>query len=170
MENHFTEELNTASLVLSLLRDAGLCFATAESCTGGLIGQMITALSGSSQVYAGGIISYSNEIKMNVLSVKEETINTFGAVSEETAAQMAQGALNLTKADIAVSVTGIAGPTGAVPGKPVGTVCFGISTKNGTKTYRKQFGETHTRDEIRNMAAEFALSLVIEAGKELSYA
>ena len=170
MEELFTKENNIACRVLSRLKDAGLCFATAESCTGGLIGQMITALSGSSLVYAGGIISYSNEVKMRVLCVKEDTLAKFGAVSEETAAQMAEGALRLTNTDIAVSVTGIAGPTGGMPGKPVGTVCFGISTKNGTKTYRKQFGENNTRDEIRNMAAEFALSLVWEAGKELSYA
>ena len=170
MENLFTKENCIASLVLSQLKEDGLCFATAESCTGGLIGEMITALPGSSQVYAGGIISYSNEVKMKVLSVKEETLNIFGAVSEETAAQMAEGALKLTGADIAVSVTGIAGPTGAVPGKPVGTVCFGIATQKSTETYTKRFGETHTRDEIRNKAAEFALSLVMEAGKELSYA
>ncbi|MBR4071996.1 MAG: CinA family protein [Clostridia bacterium] len=161
---------NIACTVLSQLKEAGLCFATAESCTGGLVGQMITALSGSSQVYAGGIISYTNEVKMNVLSVKEETLRNYGAVSRETAAEMSEGALRLTGADIAVSITGIAGPTGAVPGKPVGTVCFGISTKNSTKTYRKEFGENNTRDEIRNMAANFALSLVAEAGKELSYA
>jgi len=156
--------------VLDALRGTGLCFATAESCTGGLVGQLITALPGSSEIYAGGVISYSNEVKMKVLSVKEETLEAYGAVSTETAAEMAEGVLALTDADIAVSVTGIAGPTGAVPGKPVGTVCFGIATKSNTKAYRKQFGENNTRDEIRNMAAEFALSLVLEAGKELSYA
>lgn len=156
--------------VLDTMRGMGLCFATAESCTGGLVGQLITALPGSSEVYAGGVISYSNEVKMKVLSVKSKTLESFGAVSLETAGEMAEGALALTEADIAVSVTGIAGPTGAVPGKPVGTVCFGIATKNETKTYRKQFGENNTRDEIRNMAAEFALTLVLEAGKELSYA
>ena len=160
----------TAQLVLDALRGTGLCFATAESCTGGLVGQLITALPSSSEVYAGGIISYSNEVKMKVLSVKEDTLEAYGAVSTETAAEMAEGVLALTGADVAVSVTGIAGPTGAVPGKPVGTVCFGIATKNNTKAYRKQFGENNTRDEIRNMAADFALSLVLEAGKELSYA
>ena len=159
---------NTARSVLSLLSEARLCFATAESCTGGLIGQMITALPGSSEISAGGVISYSNEVKMRVLSVRKETLERFGAVSEETAGEMSEGVSKLTDADIAVSVTGIAGPTGAVPGKPVGTVCFGLTTKKDTKTYRKQFGENKTRDEIRALAADFALSLVLEAGKELS--
>ncbi len=159
---------NTALSLLSELKDCGLTFATAESCTGGLIGETITALSGSSEIYEGGIISYSNSVKMRVLSVSEETLSAEGAVSEETAGEMAKGARSITGADIAVSVTGIAGPTGGTAEKPVGTVCFGISTKNDTKTYRKQFGEEKTRDEIRLMAADFALSLVLESGKELS--
>lgn len=161
---------NTALSLLSELKSRGLTFATAESCTGGLVGQIITAVSGSSEVYEGGIISYSNNVKMRVLSVKPETLQCFGAVSQETAREMAKGARGATEADIAVSITGIAGPTGGTAEKPVGTVCFGISTKNDTKTYRKQFGEEKTRDEIRWMAADFALSLVLEAGKELSNA
>ncbi len=170
MEDQLKSNNNMAACVLSELSHLGLCFATAESCTGGLVGQLITALPGSSEIYSGGVISYSNEVKMKVLSVSEKTLLSFGAVSEETAAEMSEGVLQLTQADIAVSVTGIAGPTGAVPGKPIGTVCFGISTKLGTKTYKKQFGENNSRDEIRHMAADFALSLVMEAGKELSYA
>ena len=151
-------------------RLTGKTLATAESLTGGGIGSVLTAVPGSSAVYKGGIISYTNEVKAEVLGVSWDSLQRYGAVSANVAGEMAAGARKLLKTDIAVSVTGIAGPTGGMPGKPVGTVCFGISTKNGTKTYRKQFGENNTRDEIRNMAAEFALSLVWEAGKELSYA
>ncbi len=161
---------NTAQTLLSALKEQKLTFATAESCTGGLVGEMITALSGSSEIYEGGIISYSNNVKMRVLSVSEKTLLDFGAVSEETAKEMAEGARLLTNAHIAVSVTGIAGPTGGTKEKPVGTVCFGISTKNNTKTFTKRFGEEKTRDEIRLMAADFAMSLVLATGKELSHA
>ncbi len=156
--------------LLSLFKEHGLTLATAESCTGGMIGERITALSGSSEIYCGGVISYTNEVKMKVLGVKSETLEHFGAVSIETAAEMAEGARALTDSDIAVSVTGIAGPTGGTADKPVGTVCFGLSTKNGTETYRKQFGENKTRDEIRALAADFALSLALKAGKDVSYA
>ncbi len=162
--------MNIAESVLAFFREHKLTFATAESCTGGMIGGIITALSGSSEIYEGGVISYSNDVKMKVLSVKRETLETFGAVSEQTAREMAEGVRQLTVADIAVSVTGIAGPTGGTVGKPVGTVCFGISTLRKTETCMKQFGETKTRDEIRRLSADFALDLVLKAGKELSYA
>ena len=156
--------------VLSFFCQHALTFSTAESCTGGLIGERITALSGSSEIYFGGIISYTNDIKMKVLSVGKKTLEQYGAVSVQTALEMAEGVKKLTESDIAVSVTGIAGPTGGTTEKPVGTVCFAITNKNGTKTYRKQFGENKTREEIRALSADFALELVLEAGKEISYA
>lgn len=170
MDKLFNNNISYEAEILSFFREHQLTFSTAESCTGGMIGEKITALSGSSEIYCGGIISYSNEVKMKVLGVKAETLSGYGAVSVETASEMAEGARRLTESDIAVSVTGIAGPTGSTADKPVGTVCFGISTKDKTKTFRKQFGENKTRDEIRELAASFALRLVLEAGKDMSYA
>ncbi len=158
---------NCAESLVSQLKKHNITLATAESCTGGLIGQMITGISGASAVYMGGIISYSNEVKMKLLGVKQETLSAHGAVSTETASQMAEGARLATDADIAVSVTGIAGPTGGTADKPVGTVCFGVSTKSGTLTYRQQFGEDKSRDEIRLLAAEFACKLAESATNAL---
>ena len=152
--------------VLSFFKMNSVTFSTAESCTGGLVGQRITALSGSSEIYVGGVISYTNEVKMKVLSVSAHTLDKYDAVSPQTAFEMAEGVRALTQSDVSVSVTGIAGPTGGTADKPVGTVCFGVSNKLGTKTYIKQFGENKSRNEIRNLAADFALSLVLEAGKE----
>ncbi|MBQ7836126.1 MAG: CinA family protein [Clostridia bacterium] len=153
--------------LLSYLKEKGLVFATAESCTGGMVGEIITSLSGASEVYCGGIISYTNHVKNKVLGVCDTTLETYDAVSEETAKEMAQGARRLTDADIAVSITGFAGPGGGTASKPVGTVCFGIDTRKGTKTFRKQFGEDLSREDIRSLAAAFALDKVYEAAKEL---
>lgn len=135
----------------------GKHLSTAESCTGGLIGGALTAVPGSSAVVEGGIISYSNEVKMNVLGVSSADLERVGAVSSEVAASMAEGSLRVAESDIAVSVTGIAGPGGAVPGKPVGTVWFGLATKQGTKTYVRHF--KGNRDSVREQTVEFALEL-----------
>jgi PncC family amidohydrolase len=100
--------------------------STAESCTGGLIGSLLTDVSGSSDYYLGGVIAYSNQVKQNVLGVQARTLSTVGAVSAETALQMARGARRLLGADYALSVTGIAGPTGGTPEKPVGLVYIAL--------------------------------------------
>ena len=105
-------------------RQRRLLLATAESCTGGWAAQVITHTAGSSAWFERGFVTYSNEAKIQVLGVRPETLQGFGAVSPETAAEMAAGALKNSKAMIALSITGIAGPTGGSPGKPVGTVCF----------------------------------------------
>ncbi len=112
---------SVAENLVALLKANGLTCATAESCTGGGTGAAITAVPGSSAVFAGGVISYSNDVKMRVLGVRAETLATVGAVSSETAAQMAAGARRLLKTDLAVSLTGIAGPDGGSAEKPVGT-------------------------------------------------
>lgn len=158
---------SSAEKLLALLRSHHITLATAESCTGGMIGETVTSLSGASEVYLGGVISYSNEIKEKVLGVSCLTLENFGAVSVETAAEMAEGARHLTGAGIAVSVTGIAGPTGGTEDKPVGTVCFGIASANGIVTYREQFGADRSRDEIRRAAVDFALRAVYKAASEL---
>ncbi len=135
----------------------GKHLSTAESCTGGLIGGALTGVPGSSAVVEGGIISYSNEVKMNVLGVSEADLVRVGAVSAEVAASMAEGSLRVANSDIAVAVTGIAGPGGAVPGKPVGTVWFGLATHGYTKTFVRHF--EGNRNAVRKATVDFALEL-----------
>lgn len=112
-----------------LLRDLGAKVVTAESCTGGLVARALTETAGSSVWFERGHVTYSNEAKHECLGVSEQTLAAWGAVSEPVAAEMALGALRQTGVALALSVTGIAGPTGAVPGKPVGTVCFGWAVR-----------------------------------------
>ncbi len=113
------------------LQQAGLICATAESCTGGLVGHLITEIAGCSHYFAGGVIAYSNAAKEQVLGVEPATLVRDGAVSAAVARQMAHGARRLLGAHVAVAVTGIAGPAGAVPGKPVGTVYIHVSAADG---------------------------------------
>ena len=117
--------------VLDTCRDRGLMLATAESCTGGLIAAACTEISGSSAWFERGFVTYSNAAKVDMLGVPETTLNRHGAVSEATARAMAQGALTHSRAHWSVAITGIAGPTGGSPGKPVGTVCFAWAAKEG---------------------------------------
>lgn len=117
----------------------GLTIGFAESCTGGLASSTITDVSGSSAVFLGSVVSYANSIKESIIHVKEETLKENGAVSIETASEMANGARKSLGADIVISYTGIAGPGGATPGKPVGTVCIGVATKNGVSASRYEF-------------------------------
>lgn len=176
--------IDVASLQNALilkLRECGLTLATAESCTGGLIGGRITSVSGSSDVYLGGAVTYSNELKMKMLGVKKETLDKFGAVSRETAAEMAEGIRRESGADIAVSVTGIAGPGGGTETKPVGLVYIGVcirkkfspesSSENGeqetsVKEYKFNHQYKNGRDFIRHVAASNAIFDCIEAVKK----
>ena len=124
----------------------GVKIATAESCTGGNIAHLITAVPGSSAYFLGGIVSYANEVKINVLGVSAEDLKKYGAVSEPVALQMAQGARKVTGADWAVSTTGIAGPDGGTPQKPVGTVWIAIAGPNGAKAQELHFASTRERN------------------------
>jgi nicotinamide-nucleotide amidase len=117
-------------------RARGVRIATAESCTGGLVAGAITAVAGSSDWFDSGFVSYSNDAKIGQLAVPPGTIEQFGAVSEETALSMAEGALRASRAQWAVAVTGIAGPAGGTPDKPVGTVCFAWVGPGAVKAYR----------------------------------
>lgn len=159
--------------VVKLLKERGYTLAAAESCTGGLISAEITSVSGSSDVFGYGVCTYANEAKMKLLGVKEETLASVGAVSEETAVQMAEGVRKLAGADIAVSVTGIAGPTGGTPEKPVGTVYIGCSTRSGTTAKRYLFtGEkfpeaANGREAIRYETALAALQTITEEIKKI---
>ena len=150
-----------AERLVALLDACGMTCATAESCTGGGVGAAITAVPGSSAVYLGGVVSYANEVKSGVLGVKEETLSAVGAVSSETAAEMAAGARRLTGADIAVSVTGIAGPGGGTPEKPVGLVWFGIASNGGVRTEKALFSGDRAR--VREQAAVHALGMLTAA-------
>lgn len=154
--------MTTGESVIEALRNKGLTLSTAESCTGGLAAKLVTDVAGSSEVFLGGVVSYANEVKMKLLGVGEETLASHGAVSEETARQMAEGVREATGSDVSVSTTGIAGPGGGTDAKPVGTVCFGVSSGRGTRSVMMHFGKDKSRDEIRRLAADFALSLVVE--------
>ncbi|MEQ5793212.1 CinA family protein [Paracoccus marcusii] len=135
--------------------------ATAESCTGGLIAGALTEVPGSSDGFDRGFVTYSNAAKMQMLGVRAETLDTHGAVSEQVAAEMAQGALRQSDAGIAVSVTGIAGPGGSEH-KPEGRVCFGISQPFGTFTQTVEFGAIG-RHRVRAATIEHALQLLLDA-------
>lgn len=149
-----------AYAALSALADRKLTLSTAESCTGGLVAKRITDFSGSSAVFEGGVVSYSNDVKMKMLGVAATTLAAHGAVSEETAREMASGALSRLESDVAVSTTGIAGPTGGTDEKPVGTVCFAVASRLGVRSFTEHFGEELSREAIRRLASDFALSLV----------
>ena len=150
--------MSVAEKLVELLRAQGLTCATAESCTGGGVGSAITAVPGSSAVFAGGVISYANEVKRDVLGVSDHDLQTVGAVSSEVAAQMADGVRKLLKADLAVSLTGIAGPDGGSAEKPVGLVWFGLSTKSGTRTEKVIF--SGDRAQVRAQAVTHALGML----------
>ncbi|MFR7746349.1 MAG: CDP-diacylglycerol--glycerol-3-phosphate 3-phosphatidyltransferase [Eggerthellaceae bacterium] len=156
-----------ASEVITLAKENRKKISTAESCTGGLIGATLTDVAGSSSVVEGGIISYSNEVKRNVLGVSEKDLARVGAVSSEVACEMAEGSRSKCKSDVAVSVTGIAGPGGAVPGKPVGTVWFGIATHEGSASFVRHF--KGNRDQVRSQTVDFALTLFIAGLSEVDY-
>jgi len=154
-----TEGETLEEVVGNLLSQNKLTLALAESCTGGLVAHRITNVSGSSNYFERGIISYSNESKVEALGVPKELIESFGAVSKEVVEEMAQGVRRLANADIGVSISGIAGPTGGTPTKPVGTVFIGISNeKKGTKSQRFQF--KGTREEIKLITSEVALDWI----------
>ncbi len=138
----------------------GYKLSAAESCTGGLVSKLLTDTPGASEVFDCSVTTYSNQAKIKLLGVKKETLDSFGAVSEETAREMASGVLKLSHADIAVSVTGLAGPESDESGKPVGTVCIGIATAE--KCYATTFLFAGSRAQIRKMSAKMACKMVFD--------
>ena len=143
-----------------LERLKGKTLVTAESLTGGGIGAALTAVSGSSAVYKGGVISYTNEVKHNILGVRNDTLSDFGAVSPQTAAEMAVGVRKLLGADVAVSVTGLAGPGGDEFGNSVGTVFVGYCDPHITEV--KEYHFTGDRESVRNQTIKAALAIVLQ--------
>jgi nicotinamide-nucleotide amidase len=150
-----------AEAVLAACRRRGLMLATAESCTGGMIASALTDIAGSSAVVDRGFVTYSNEAKMEMLGVTGATLAAHGAVSAETARAMAAGALARSRAGLAVSVTGVAGPGGGSAEKPVGLVWFGVAEKGReTETHRKIFAG-QDRDAVRQNTVRTALELIL---------
>ncbi|MGL5979807.1 MAG: CinA family protein [Phocaeicola sp.] len=145
--------------VATILGESGLTLATAESCTGGMLSSSITAISGSSAYFKGGVIAYSNEIKIKVLGVSSDTLDRRGAVSEAVAIEMARGVMDLLETDCAIATTGIAGPTGGTAEKPVGTVWLAAVYKDHVMT--KKLESDMGRFENMKNAALFALQLLV---------
>lgn len=144
----------------NILNEKRLFLATAESCTGGLVASRITDVSGSSTYFLGGIVSYSNEAKASLLGVSWDTLNHKGAVSRETVIEMALGARKVFNADIAVSVSGIAGPGGGTPDKPVGTVWVGLATPSGEEA--RHFVWDGDRIRNKQLSSEAALQFILD--------
>jgi nicotinamide-nucleotide amidase len=163
------ELVDAARAVLDANRAAGRRIAVAESCTGGLVSAALTEIAGSSDVFEGGLVTYSNDAKARLVKVSHDVIDTFGAVSIATAWQMAQGALIVTDADVAVAITGIAGPTGGTEKKPVGTVVFARAERGADPEHvvadTRAFGDLG-RGGVRLQAALVALSLLMPPGDE----
>ena len=153
------DDIAIEKAVLDMMQSQHLTLSTAESCTGGYIAHLITKHPGSSNVYKGGAVTYANELKESVLGVLSKTLASFGAVSEQTVREMAQGALDHFQTDYAVSVSGIAGPGGELPGKPVGTVWIAVASKHGIVSKHFQFGNKRIQNIERSASA--ALMMII---------
>jgi nicotinamide-nucleotide amidase len=151
--------------VVEFLHKNGLTLSAAESCTGGLIAKRITDISGCSDVFFGGCVTYTNEVKQKLLGVSADTLEKYGAVSEETAKEMAKGVRTRLGTDIGLSATGVAGPTGGTAETPVGTVYIGISTKDGEQVRRLSLSAARSRDYIRKVSASNAYDMVLKFGK-----
>nr|WP_269090786.1 CinA family protein [Aliarcobacter butzleri] len=148
-----------------ILRNNKKTITTAESCTGGLVASMITKVSGSSDIFNGSIVSYSNKIKNQELNVNNETLEKFGAVSTEVVNEMLDGAIKKFEADFAIAISGIAGPTGATKNKPVGTVVIGISDANNAKII-DTFYFKGPREKVQIQAAKTSLKKILKFVKK----
>ena len=147
-----------AEALIRLCREKDITMVTAESCTGGLIGGVLTGISGSSDVFWGGFITYANQAKILSLGVSEDNLEQYGAVSEQVVSQMLSGALEKSGASLAMAVSGVAGPGGGTPDKPVGTVWIGVSLK-GSDMIAQKFLFSGNREEIRNKTVINALEM-----------
>ena len=158
--------LTAAKLLLDICTKKQLTLATAESCTGGLVAATISEIPGSSSVLDRGFVTYSNEAKQQMLGVTPATIDVYGAVSSECAEEMAKGALARASVDLAVSITGIAGPTGAVPGKPIGLVFFCAASRSGRViAHDRKYGDIG-RANVRRLSVLQALAMLRELAEK----
>ncbi|MBO7310956.1 MAG: competence/damage-inducible protein A [Clostridia bacterium] len=163
-----TDADSLESTLVKALSEKGLTICCAESLTGGLIGERITTISGSSQVFKGGFITYTNEAKEALVGVSHSTLEAYSAVSSQTAMEMARGARIALGTDIAISATGIAGPSGGTPEAPVGTVFIGLSTKNGESYKRLSLSSSRSREYIRIVSASNAIHMALKVTKGLT--
>lgn len=154
-----------AATIIAAYRDLGWMIATAESCTGGLIAGALTEIAGSSAVVDRGFVTYTNQAKMELIGVSSATLEAFGAVSKETALQMAQGALIRSDAHVAVAVTGIAGPGGGSAGKPVGLVHLALRSRSGEIDHREMRYSDIGRDQVRLATVRTALEMLARAAQ-----
>lgn len=153
--------------LFTLLKKNDFTICTAESCTGGLIAKSITDVSGASEVFLGGVVSYANSVKEGLLGVKKDTLEAFGAVSYQVAEQMAIGACKACGASVGVSTTGIAGPSGGTATKPVGTVYVGVCIDGTVFSTRLNIDPSLSRDDIRNEAVRLAIEFIIQKSIEI---
>jgi nicotinamide-nucleotide amidase len=158
--------MDKRALVLAALKERHLTISTAESCTGGMIAAALTDLSGSSAVFVGGVVSYWTDVKQKILGVSRETLDCFGAVSPDTAKEMAEGVRKLLGSDLSVSVTGVAGPDRDERGNPVGCVYLALSDGETTTVHHPD-NLGSTREEIRANAVAYALDMVLEYVNQL---
>ena len=152
--------MKNRELVQALI-DKNFKMSCAESCTGGLLASNIVEVPAASTVFDMSFVTYANEAKVQLVDVKEETIETYGVVSEEVAREMAIGCAKKAKANVGVGISGIAGPTGATPTKPIGMVCFGFYINGANYTYTKQFGNIG-RTEVREASVTFVIDTLLE--------
>ena len=148
--------------LVKILISKGIKISTAESCTGGLVSKKITEISGASEIFECGVCSYSNEIKHRILSVENSVLEKFGAVSNQTACQMAKGIKELSNAQVGISTTGVAGPTGGTKEKPVGLVYMGVCVNDRVFAVKGEFYKTTARENIRETAAKAVMLLALE--------
>lgn len=158
-----------AEALIDVLRQKGLTLAFAESCTGGLAAATVVTVPGASDVFFGGIVSYDNSVKEKMLRVPQSVLDSAGAVSAPCALQMARGVREAMCADIAVSVTGIAGPGGGTPKKPVGTVYIAVSSERGARARMLSLGKFGGRDEIRKRSVFEMLALALGEANEADF-
>lgn len=156
--------MNVLEELSQLLKEKGLVMGTAESCTGGRISNLMTSMAGSSEYFKGGVVSYCNEVKSRVLGVSDSDLKQFGAVSKPVVEQMAEGAVKILNCDCAVATSGIAGPGGAVPGKPVGTVWIAATLRG--KTVSSCYHFSGNRIENIESSAQTALLMLLSLIKE----
>jgi nicotinamide-nucleotide amidase len=155
------EDIPLEKVILNYMADKGLTLSVAESCTGGYVSHLITQHEGSSQVFFGGAVTYSYDLKENILGVKNETLYQFGAVSRETVTEMVEGALMQFKSDYAVAITGIAGPGGGTEDKPVGTVWIAVANANKTVVKKFTFGNKRIQNIERSAVAAFFMLITL---------
>ena len=164
--NRFKRNTNLEKSIAEILKTHSLIISSAESCTGGLLSSRLTDISGSSDYIRANFITYSNESKQALLDVKDETLRIYGAVSEQCAREMAEGLYRKTKADIAISTTGIAGPTGATPDKPVGLLYVGITNRYKSIFQEFKLNPKYNRIRMKQEFTQCALQMLLDSLSE----